>query len=147
FPFFACFTVLWLLFEIVLDGDTRLAGFGAFWFCASAHTVAWSMLPAYVTFFAAMSCLCAYHLLTTSRRAVAWASAVLLGIASAGFVLVLYPPWQVVLAYVFGAILVGLIARRRPAGAATLPRRARAAAAAVSVAIAAGLVGAWAIDC
>jgi hypothetical protein len=146
FPPFACFTALLLLFELVLDGDTRLAAFGAFWFCASGHTVAWSMLPAYVTFFPALSCLCAYHLLKSNRLWVVWMNAVLLGIGLAGFVLVLYPPWQVVLAYVFGAIFLGLLLRR-PAAAATISWRSRALAMAFAVVIAIGLFAAWAIDC
>src|SRR5262245_23521462 len=147
FPPFACFTVLWLLFEIVLDGHSCLAAFGALWFCASAHTVAWSMLPAYVTFFPALCCLCSYRLLTTPSRWVASASAILLGIGLAGFVFVLYPPWQVVLAYVFGAIFVGLIVRRRDAREATLSRRFRGLVLAIAVVMAAGLVVAWTVDC
>jgi hypothetical protein len=146
FPPFACFTVLWLLFEIVLDGRTRLAVFGALWFCASAHTVAWSMLPAYVTFFPALSCLCAYHLLTTSRVWLAWTNAVILGIALAGFVLVLYPPWQVVLAYVFAAIFIGILFKRRR-DVSALPRGTHVLALTFSVMIAGGLVAAWAVDC
>jgi hypothetical protein len=146
FPPFACFTILWLLFEIVLDGHTRLAGFGAFWFCASAHTVAWSMLPAYVTFFAALSCVCAYHVCTTQRSCIAWPNAVFLGVALAGFVLVLYPPWQVVLAYVFGAIFAGLLLRRRRVDRPNLSKRSRILAVSAAVVIAMALVGAWAVD-
>jgi hypothetical protein len=147
FPPFACFTALWLLFEILLDGHSRLAAFGALWFCWSAHTVAWSGLPAYVTFFPALCCVCAYHLLTTPRRSVMWANAAILGVALAGFVLVLYPPWQVVLAYVFGAIFAGLLLRRRQVESPTLSWRTRAVALTVAAVIAMGLVAAWAIDC
>src|SRR5439155_9975769 len=49
FPPFACFTVLWLLFDIVLRGNARLAAFGALWYGTSAHSVAWSQMPIYGT--------------------------------------------------------------------------------------------------
>src|SRR5206468_10819570 len=147
FPTFASFTVLWLLFELLLDGHTGLAGFGALWFCASAHTVAWSQLPAYATFFPALCCLCGYHVLTTPRRAILGANAILLGLGVAGFVMVLYPPWQVVLAYVFGAIFVGLMVRSRRADDSALARRWRLAAVGIAGMIAAAMVAAWAIDC
>ena len=45
---FACFTVLWLLFEIALGGHSKLAAFGAFWFCNSAYVVCWSLWPDHV---------------------------------------------------------------------------------------------------
>src|SRR6185369_5321768 len=54
FQVFACFIVLFLLFEIVLSGHRRLAAFAAFWFSASAYVICWSQWPAHVTFFAAL---------------------------------------------------------------------------------------------
>src|SRR5262249_356189 len=107
---------------------------------------AWSLMPAYDTFFAALSCLSAYHLLATTRRAVLWVNAVLLGLALAGFVMVLYPPWQVVLTYVFGLVFVALLIRDRPWQSGTIPWPHRAAAVAIAVAVAGGLGPAWAVD-
>ena len=89
---FACFTALMLLLEIVLRGRWKLAAFGAFLFCSSAYVVCWSQWPAYMVMFAAVVCLSAYHLLASRRRAVLVASAILLGVAIAGFVTDLYPP-------------------------------------------------------
>ena len=62
FQVFACFTALYLLFEILLKGKSGLAAFGAFWYCASAYIVCWSQWPAYMTFFIATGCVAAYHL-------------------------------------------------------------------------------------
>ncbi len=146
FPPFACFTVLWLLFDVILRGDSRLAAFGAVWFCTSAHTVAWSLMPAYDAFFAALACLSAYHVLSTARRAVLWANAALLALGLAGFVMVLYPPWQIVLTYVFGLVFVGLVLRDRPWQVRTIPWWHRTIATVAAVLVAGGLLAAWAVD-
>ena len=58
FQVFACFTVLYLLLEIILKGHRGLAAFGAFWFCASAYIVCWSLWPAQVAFYVGLGCLC-----------------------------------------------------------------------------------------
>lgn len=113
---FACFTALTLLLEIVLRGQWRLAAFGAFVFCSSAYVVCWSQWPAYVTMFAAVACVSAYHLLASRRRAVRVTSAVLLGVATAGFVMDLYPPWQVPVGQVFGGLFIALVVRDRLLG-------------------------------
>jgi hypothetical protein len=110
---FACFTALTLLLEIVLRGHWRLAAFGAFLFCGSAYVVCWSQWPAYTTMFAAVACVSAYHLLASRQRAVLVASAIVLGVATAGFVMNLYPPWQVPVGQVFGGLFVALVVRDR----------------------------------
>lgn len=100
FQVFACFTALYLLFEIILR-NSRLAAFGSFWFCMSAAVVCVGYWPTYVTFFGATITICCYNLLTST---VAWRQilcGVLLGLSVCGFVMILYPPWQVPLAYLF----------------------------------------------
>src|SRR5262249_19448712 len=57
FQIFACFTVLYLLFGIILNRDMKLAAFGAFWFCGSAAVVCFGFWPAYVTFFGGLAIL------------------------------------------------------------------------------------------
>jgi hypothetical protein len=111
FRVFACFTVLYLLLEIVLQGNKALAAFGAFWFCASAYTVCWSLWPAYLTFFIALGVLATYHLLVSNNNRVQIICALLLGLSIPGFVMTLYPPWQVPLGYLFGLLFVGLFIR------------------------------------
>src|SRR5215831_12742710 len=80
FQVFGCFTILFLLFEIALSGDTGLAAFGSFWFCASAYVICWSQWPAHVIFFAGLSCLAAHKLLASETRAVQLASSIFLGL-------------------------------------------------------------------
>ena len=111
FRVFGCFTVLCLLMEVVLKGRQGLAAFGSFWFCASAYIVCWSLWPAQVVFFGALACLAAYHLLASQKRTTQLISGVLLGLSLPGFVMFLYPAWQVPIAYLFSFIFVGLLIR------------------------------------
>ncbi len=111
FRVFACFTVLYLMLEIILQGNKLLAVFGAFWFCASAYVVCWSLWPAYITFFIALGALATYHLIASDNRRVQIVCAILLGLSIPGFVMTIYPPWQVPLGYLFGLIFVGLFIR------------------------------------
>ena len=147
FQVFACFTVLFLLMEVILDGDQKLAAFGAFWFCASAYVVGWSLWPAYVVFFPALACLSGYHLLRSVSRRVQILCGVLLGVSLAGFAMVLYPAWQVPLAYLFILIFVGLALRDRLfAGLRPFPRY-RVLCLTIGVVICCGLVLAFVWSC
>ena len=111
FRVFSCFTVLYLLLEVILKGNQGLAAFGGFWYCASAYVVCWSLWPAQLVFFGALSCLAAYHLLASTKVATQIISGVLLGLSIPGFVMFLYPPWQVPLAYLFLFVFAGLLIR------------------------------------
>jgi hypothetical protein len=113
FQIFACFTTLYLLLVIILDGDRKLAAFGSFWFCGSAFVACFGYWPTYVTFYGALATLSAYWLLKSEKRWIQMTSGVLLGLTIAGFVMILYPPWQVSLGYLFFLILIGLIIRDR----------------------------------
>ncbi len=144
---FACFTALTLLLEVVLRGHWRLAAFGAFLFCSSAYVVCWSMWPAYITMFAAVACVSGYHLLASRCRAVLVSSAILLGVAIAGFVTDVYPPWQVPIGQVFGGLFIALVARDRLLGGLAEPGRRRIGLAAVAVLIAGVMLFAWWRSC
>jgi hypothetical protein len=111
FRVFACFTVLYLLLEVVLKGRQGLAAFGSFWFCASAYTVCWSLWPAQLVFFGALACLAAYHLLASQKRTTQLISGVLLGLSIPGFVMFLYPAWQVPIVYLLSFVFLGLFIR------------------------------------
>jgi hypothetical protein len=110
----ACFLALVFLFQILLPQQNLLAVFGAAWYCASAYVICWSLWPAYLTSFGAFAVVCAYHLMRSRHRNVLLAAGVGLGMSFSGFVLQLYPPWQVPLAHVFLFVFVGLLIRDRP---------------------------------
>jgi hypothetical protein len=111
FQIFACFTTLYLLLTVVLDGDRKLAAFGSFWFCESAAVVCFGYWPTYITFYASLAVLCAYWLLKSNKRKIQATCGVLLGLAVAGFAITLYPPWQIPLGYLFLLIFIGLVVR------------------------------------
>jgi hypothetical protein len=147
FQVFGCFTVLYLLLEIILKGRKGLAAFGAFWFCGSAYIVSWSLWPAHITFFAGLSCLSAYHLLESEKLQVQIISALLLGLGFAGFVMFVYPPWQVPLAYLFLLIFGGLFLRDKLYLSFKPITKSRLLCIAGAALIAGGLIGSFLTTC
>lgn len=113
FHVFSCFTVLYLLLCVILNGHHKVAAFGAFWFSASAYVVCWSLWPAYLVFFAALACLSAYYLLRSDNPRIQIVSGISLGLALPGFLMTMYPAWQVTLAYLFLFLFIGLVCRDR----------------------------------
>jgi hypothetical protein len=113
FPIIGCFLALWWLFSLLIPGQWRLGAGLSLLFCLSPYTVAWSNWPVYVVMFPTVA-LCSIMLLL---RQVNWfrlaVLAVMLGLSVAGFVLVLYPPWQVPLGFLYIAVAFGLIIRDR----------------------------------
>lgn len=147
FQVFACFTVLYLLLEIILKGRKGLAAFGAFWFCGSAYVVCWSLWPAQIAFFAVLSCLSAYHLLKSERRHIQIIAALLLGLSLAGFVMFVYPPWQVSLAYLVLVIFGGLFVRDKLYLSFRPLAKPRLLCIAGALLIAGGLVASFLVTC
>ncbi len=136
-PFF-CFTMLYLALEIVFPGQRFLPLLGAFWFCASAYPICWSHFPAYTVGFAAMLMIGVHHLIAARSLPRALLAALTAGYAAAGFVMQLYPPWQVPLAYTFAAMLVGVMIRDRPWRGAS--RRQLVLGGVLAASVAAGLI-------
>ncbi|HJX53705.1 MAG TPA: hypothetical protein VJ801_13140 [Polyangia bacterium] len=137
-PFF-CFTMLYLALEIVFPGHRFLPILGAFWFCASAYPICWSHFPAYTVGFAAMVMIGVHHLIAARSLPRALLAALVAGYAAAGFVMQLYPPWQVPLAYTFTAMLAGTIVRDRTWRGVSPRQLSLTGACAASVAV--GLIG------
>lgn len=111
FPFFGCLLALWGLFGLLIPRRWRLGLALAVWFCLSPYVTGWSYWPAYVVFFPSLA-LCSFILIL--RGQTPWRLALLtlaLGLSSAGFVFVLYPPWQVPLGYLYLFLGIGLVAR------------------------------------
>ncbi|GEM_PF-1259681 len=113
FHVFSCFTVLYLLLCVVLNGHHKVAAFGAFWFSASAYIVCWSLWPAYAVFFPALGCLSGYYLLRSDNPRTQIVAGISLGISLPGFLMTMYPAWQVTLGYLFLFLFIGLVYRDR----------------------------------
>ncbi|HKP13730.1 MAG TPA: hypothetical protein VJZ91_16535, partial [Blastocatellia bacterium] len=144
---FACFTALFLVLEILLRGEHRLAAFGAFWFCASAFVVCWSQWPAQVTFFIALGCLCAYHVFASDSRRVRLLCAMLLGLSVPGLLMFLYPAFQVSLCYLFLFVFAGLFARDKLYRSFRSDWQHRGLCLVIAAVIAGGLAASFLIAC
>jgi hypothetical protein len=87
--------------------------------------------------------LCALHIIKARSALQLILLGGLLGLASAGFVLVLYPAWQVSVGYVFLAIAIGMIIRDKLYQSLTF---GRACTYFLALVIAIGIVGFWWVD-
>lgn len=111
FPIFACLFALWGVGALLLSGQWRSSFLIALWFSVSPYVAAWSNWPAYAVFFPSLALISAIAILRSHSKYLLLALGCILGVALAGFVLVLYPPWQVSLGYVFLALAVGIVVR------------------------------------
>ncbi|WP_423815211.1 DUF7657 domain-containing protein, partial [Pseudomonas viridiflava] len=107
FPAFGCFLALAHLLNALSPGRWRQGFLFALLFVAAPYAVAWSFWPAYAVFFPSVALLCLLKILSARSTWLLLPLGVLAGLALAGFVLLLYPPWQVSVGYVF----IGLFAR------------------------------------
>ncbi|WP_312756245.1 hypothetical protein [Pulveribacter sp.] len=139
-PFFGGFGALWLLLWRMADMDWRAASAWAAALAWSPYSAAFSGWPAYLLGFGAAGLLCAAHALRTQRTGPAVLYGLGLGLAVAGYALVLYPAWQISLGYLLAAYgLAWAWAQRRSLRWASPQWLALLAAAALT----AGLLGAW----
>ncbi|MGZ8240531.1 MAG: DUF7657 domain-containing protein [Methylobacter sp.] len=111
FPIFGCLFALWSVFSLISPNHWRIGFLLSLSFCASAYVTAWSYWPAYAVFFPSLM-LCSSIAILHNRNAVAlFVLAMALGLSLAGFVLLLYPPWQISLGYLFLFIGIGIVLR------------------------------------
>lgn len=100
FPFFGCLTALWLVFLRFLDLDWKISAGLATSFAFAPYAVVFSGWPAYTAFFPLASLLFAQNIFQQQKLLPITIHGALLGISIGGFALVLYPAWQISLAYV-----------------------------------------------
>ena len=142
-PVFGCLFSLWWVMSVLAPGQWKLGLMTAGIFTTSAYVVAWSHWPAYAVTFPAIGLGALMLLLRASSLRGGAAAGALLGWAVAGFVLVLYPPWQVSVGYLFLALAAALLVRDR---ARLQFGRRQALGAGLAVALAGAVVGAWWLD-
>lgn len=112
-PVFGCLFALWGVMSLLLPGRPLVGLAVSLVFLSSSYVAAWSNWPAYAVFFPAAGLWLAHRIMFTSRCWVGVGCAALLGLCLAGFVLILYPPWQVSLGYLFLVLAAGLVWRDR----------------------------------
>ena len=140
FPVFACLFALWATLEILLPQRWRFNLAMAALFVTSSYIVAWSNWPAYAVFFPALAFVLFNKILSSSSWFQTMLLGALLGLTVAGFFLILYPPWQISLAYLFIFLSIGVIVQKRLWKGIGLPQ---VLALAVSGLVATLLFGAW----
>ncbi len=106
FPFFACFFAVWAVLRCWFALDWRQAAVLAMLVPGSAYSVGWSGWPAYASFFPVLAAWAAERMLLAERKLGAALWGLALGWAAAGFVLVLYPGWQIPLAYLMALLML-----------------------------------------
>ena len=111
FPIFGCLLALWAVICIILPNNWKASFLLSLLFSSAPYVVAWSNWPAYAVFFPSLIFICLNSILRTEKTLTKLCLGVLAGITFAGFVFVLYPPWQVSLAYIFIALTVGVVLR------------------------------------
>jgi len=111
FPFFGCLLALWGVFCVVMPNQWKANFLASLLFNISPYIIGWSHWPAYAAFFPSIIFLSALKITETSGLWRKIFLAVPLGASLAGFVFVLYPPWQVSLGYLFIAITIGVLIR------------------------------------
>jgi len=107
----AGFSVLMLVFNILLPQRPQLAALSAVWYCASAHVICWSNFPAYVVLFPALGFVALHRLLMDARPRAQFVCGLLLGLSLPGFFMVFHPPYQVSLGLFFAALFAGVATR------------------------------------
>lgn len=111
FPFFGCLLTLWAVLCVLIPNQWRANFVASLIFNISPYIVGWSHWPAYTAFFPCAVFLSALKIAQAERLREKIVFSVILGLSFAGFVFVLYPPWQVSLAYLFIAITLGVVIR------------------------------------
>lgn len=101
FPLFGCFGVLWLVLQHFFSLNWKISAGLAASFALSPYAAGFSGWPAYTAFFPLAALLFLKFSLQTNRAFYSTLHGVMLGICIAGFALVLYPAWQISLAYLF----------------------------------------------
>ena len=113
FPFFACFLAVWAVLRCWFALDWRKAAVLAVLVPGSAYSVGWSGWPAYVSFFPVLAAWAAVRLFLAESKIGAAFWGLVLGWAAAGFVLVLYPGWQIPLAYLMALLTLAQLWQMR----------------------------------
>jgi len=111
FPIFGCLFALWSVFGLISPNHWRIGFLLSLSFCASAYVAAWSYWPAYAVFFPSLMLYSFIAILRNRNTVALFVPTIALGLSLAGFVLLLYPPWQISLGYLFLFIGIGLVLR------------------------------------
>ncbi|MBA1288769.1 DUF7657 domain-containing protein [Pseudomonas japonica] len=106
FPIFSTLLALWWMLCILAPGQTRINLALSALFCFSPYVATWSNTQLYYCFFPIVSFCLISRIFLLSTRAFTVLLGVPLGLSIVGFVLALYPAWQVSIGYVFVIVVI-----------------------------------------
>ena len=106
-PFFACWLALWWALNVLRPASAALNLLIAATFCVAPYAAGWSLWPLYACFFPLALFVCAAQLFKTTRLLAGVGWGVVMGVLLTGWVLVLYPPWQITVGTMLGLLAVG----------------------------------------
>ncbi|MBN8536946.1 MAG: hypothetical protein J0M15_07815 [Deltaproteobacteria bacterium] len=101
FPIFGALFALWGVMQILIPGKWGIGLSTSAIFILSGYVTAWSYWPAYTVLFPAATFFLFFQIFNEKSWKLQIAMGLALGISFAGFVFILYPPWQVSLGYLF----------------------------------------------
>lgn len=113
FPLFGCFLALCWMFSLLFPNNFFLSFCLSLTFCMSSYMVAWSFWPSYLVFFPSLAFCSLISLLKTHNKLLACFFSLLLGLSATGFLLTLYPPWQISLAFLFLMLTIGYFSMQK----------------------------------
>lgn len=143
FPFFACLFLLWKALNLLRP---RSSGFNlllSLTFCVAPYAAGWSLWPLYAALFPLGLFVLAGTLLRSDRFAQTLPLGFAMGLLLAGWVLVLYPPWQITIGTFMAVLAAGWIADHRHE---LRLGKEQCLALALGISVAAMLVGSWWLD-
>lgn len=113
FPFFACLFVLWKALGLLLPARSGFNLLLATTFCVAPYAAGWSLWPLYAAFFPLGLFIAFAALAQTHRMGQALSWGTVTGVLLAGWVLVLYPPWQITVGTFMACLALGWAADHR----------------------------------
>ncbi len=113
FPVFGGLIAVWSLMNLLFPGRWKLMLALSASYIFSPYASAWSFTPAYAVMFPSLALAFALFLLKNRSWPLAIFSGLFLGLSLSGFVLFLYPAWQVPLGYLFLSLFIGMVIRDR----------------------------------
>ena len=113
FPIFACLIALARVISIVSQSKWNFSILLALSFLVSPYVAAWSNWPAYSVIFPSLAFIVSHHILNLKSNMALLVLSLILGVSLAGFILVLYPPWNVSLGYVYLVLFAAYIIQKK----------------------------------
>lgn len=142
-PFFACLLALWRALALLLPGRPGFNLALAVTFCVAPYAAGWSLWPLYASFFPVALFVALAALLQSNKTGRALALGTAMGFLLAGWVLVLYPPWQITVGTCMALLTLGWVLDHR---AQLQWRTPQWLALALMLAVATALLASWWLD-